>query len=94
MINVLLRSLSLVFCHAVFSGIFAYFVTAGFASGKRFLAMAVIGLLVSSILHGAYDWLTGVQMTVATGIVVLSFILFYAYLTKFKQLIDPVPAES
>ena len=33
-------------------------------------------------------------MTVATGIVVLSFILFYAYLTKFKQLIDPVPAES
>ena len=94
MINVLLRSLSLVFCHAVFSGIFAYFVTVGFASGKRFLAMAVVGLLVSSILHGAYDWLTGVQMTVATGVIVLSFILFYAYLTKFKQLIDTVPSEN
>jgi len=93
MVNVLLRSLSLVFCHAVFSGIFAYFVIAGFASGKRFLAMVVIGLSVSAVLHGAYDWLTGVQMTVATGVVVLSFILFYAYLTKFKQLIEsePVP---
>jgi len=87
MVNVMLRSLSLVFCHALWSGIFAYFVTAGFASGKRFLAMTLIGLMVSASLHGAYDWLTGVQMTVATAVVVLSFVLFYAYLTKFKQLI-------
>ncbi|MEO1991530.1 MAG: PrsW family glutamic-type intramembrane protease [Pirellulales bacterium] len=88
MVNVLLRSLSLVFAHAVFSGIFAYFVTTGFASGKRFLAMALIGLVVSAFLHGAYDWLTGVQMTIATGIIILSFMLFYAYLTKITQLIS------
>lgn len=94
MVNVLLRSLSLVFCHAVITGIFAYFVTAGFASGKRFLAMVLIGLFVSASLHGAYDWLTGIQMTVATAVVVLSFVLFYAYLTKFKQLIAPVATES
>ena len=87
MINVMLRSLSLVFCHATFTGIFAYFVTTGFATGKRFIAMTLIGLSVSAVLHGAYDWLTAVQMTMATGVVVLSFVLFYSYLTKIKQLL-------
>jgi RsiW-degrading membrane proteinase PrsW (M82 family) len=96
MIHVMLRSLSLVFCHATFSGIFAYFVTTGFATGKRFVAMVLIGLSVSAILHGAYDWLTSVQMTMATGVVILSFVLFYAYLTKLNQLLgsDPDPKES
>lgn len=94
MVNVLLRSLSLVFCHAVWSGIFAYFVTAGFASGKRFLAMTLIGLSVSAILHGAYDWLTGVQMTAATCVVVMSFVLFYAYLMKLKHLNHTAPPQG
>lgn len=94
MVNVLLRSLSLVFCHAVWSGIFAYFVVAGFASGKRFLAMTLIGLAVSSVLHGAYDWLTGVQMTAATFVVVMSFVMFYAYLTKLKYLNHNALAEG
>ncbi len=85
MVTVLLRSLSLVFCHATWSGIFAYFVAIGFASGKRCLAMFVIGLAVSAILHGAYDWLTGIQLTIATGVVILSFVMFYAYLIKLKE---------
>ena len=89
MINVMLRSLSLVFCHAIFSGIFAYFVTTGFAAKRRFVAMSAIGLGVSAVLHGAYDWLTGVQMTAATGVVVFSFVLFYSYLIKLRQLLEP-----
>ena len=89
MVNVLLRSLSLVFCHAVWSGIFAWFVTAGSASGKSLHAMTLIGLMVSAVLHGVYDWLTGVQMTIATAVVVLSFVLFYAYLTNFRQQMQP-----
>jgi RsiW-degrading membrane proteinase PrsW (M82 family) len=89
MINVMLRSLSLVFCHAIFSGIFAYFVTTGFAAKRRFVAMSAIGLGVSAVLHGAYDWLTGVQMTAATGVVIFSFVLFYSYLIKLRQLLEP-----
>lgn len=84
MVNVMLRSLSLVFCHAVWSGIFAYFITSGFATGSRIAALFVIGLAVSSVLHGVYDWLTAVQMTFAALVVAGSYILFYAYLTKFR----------
>ncbi len=87
MVNVMLRSLSLVFCHAVWSGIFAYFITTGFATGSRIPAMFVVGCAVSSVLHGVYDWLTMVQMTFAAFVVAGSYILFYAYLTKLRMLL-------
>ena len=87
MVLIMLRSLSLVFCHAVWSGIFAYFITTGFATGKRLPAMFVIGLAVSAVLHGVYDWLTMVQMTFATFVVAGSFVLFYSYLTKLRLLV-------
>ena len=92
MVNVMLRSLSLVFCHAIWSGIFAYFVTTGFAAGSRLAAMFLIGLFVSAILHGAYDWLTGIQMTFAALVVAGSFVLFSAYLTKLRLLITDSPS--
>lgn len=88
MTNAMLRSLSLVFCHAVWSGVFAYFVTTGYATGSRLAAMFVIGLSVSAILHGLYDWLTGIQMTFAALVVVGSFVLFYAYLTRLRILMS------
>ena len=75
--------------------IFSYFVIAGFATGKRFLALLTVGLAVSSVLHGVYDWLTGVQTTMATAVVVLAFVLFYSYLTKLKALLEsPPPTEA
>ena len=92
MVNVMLRSLSLVFCHAIWSGIFAYFVTTGFAAGSRLAAMFLIGLFVSAMLHGVYDWLTGIQMTFAALVVAGSFVLFYAYLTKLRLLITDSPS--
>jgi len=95
MVNVMVRSLSLVFCHATFTGIFSYFVITGFATGKRFLALLTVGLAVSSVLHGVYDWLTGVQTTMATAVVVLAFVLFYSYLTKLKALLEsPPPTDA
>jgi len=94
MVLVLARSLSLVFCHAAWSGIFAYFVTAGFASGKRFFVMLFIGLAVSAVLHGVYDWLAGLQMTFATAVIVLAFVLFYAYLTKLDRLVNSSPGTE
>lgn len=87
MVNVMLRSLSLVFCHAVWSGVFAYFITTGFATGSRIAALFVVGWTVSSVLHGVYNWLTTVQMTFAAFVVAGSYILFYAYLTKLRMLL-------
>ncbi len=88
MVLILLRSLSLVFCHAVWSGILAYFVTTGFAAGSRVVAMALIGLAVAATLHGSYDWLCTVQPTFAAAVVAFSFVLFYAYLSKLRLLTD------
>jgi RsiW-degrading membrane proteinase PrsW (M82 family) len=82
MINVMLRSVSLVFCHAVWSGIMAYFLAMGSITGRRRGALFLVGLLTASVLHGLYDWLCSVQATFAAGVAAASFMLFYAYLSK------------
>lgn len=87
MINVMLRALSLVFCHAVWSGVFAYFIAMASATGRRWGALFVVGLGVSCTLHGAYDWLVGVNLTLAALMAGFSFMLFYAYVSKLKALV-------
>ena len=52
MIQAMARSLSCVFTHAVWAGIFAYFFAAAFVAGRRWIALLVVGLLVSAVLHG------------------------------------------
>jgi RsiW-degrading membrane proteinase PrsW (M82 family) len=91
MINVLLRSLSLVFCHALFTGIFSYFLTVAFLTGRRYIALAITGLAVSATIHGVYDWLAGQQQTFAAMVMAASFVLFYAYLLKLKALAGDGP---
>lgn len=86
MINVMLRSVSLVFCHGVWSGIFAYFLAVGHVTGRRRLALAVVGLTVSATLHGVYNWLVGVQQTFAASVVVVSFMLFYTYMSRLQTM--------
>lgn len=84
MIMVLLRSLSLVFCHAVWAGIFAYFLSIAVATRRRIGALFVVGLCVSSVLHGAYDWFQGIQSTLAAGVAGLSVVLLFGYVTKVR----------
>jgi RsiW-degrading membrane proteinase PrsW (M82 family) len=84
MVLILLRSLSLVFCHAVFSGILAYFITIANHRNKQKVALIIVGLFTAAVLHGAYDWLAGLQPTLAAFLAGFSFILFYGYLMKLK----------
>ena len=65
MITAMLRSLSLVFSHAVWAGIVAYFIAVAPLEGRRWGAMIVVGIGVAAVLHGTYNWLTDVQMTMA-----------------------------
>ncbi len=90
-IDVLLRSLSCVFCHAVWSGIVGYFLAVAWLTGKRRGALFLVGLLTASILHGVYNWLLVVlsQRTFAAFVVAVSFMLFYAYLSKLRALTTP-----
>jgi RsiW-degrading membrane proteinase PrsW (M82 family) len=85
MVNTMLRSLSLVFCHAVWAGTFSYFVSVAAATRKRCGALFVVGLSVSALLHGLYNWFTGVQPTVSALLAGFSFILFYGYLSKLRK---------
>ena len=91
MVSVLLRSLSLVFCHAVWSGIVGYFLALAWLTGKRRGALFLVGLLTASVLHGLYDWFVIVlnQGTFAALVVAASFMLFYAYLSKLRALTIP-----
>jgi RsiW-degrading membrane proteinase PrsW (M82 family) len=96
MINVVLRSISNVFVHAVNSGIFAYFITIAFVTKKRMGALISVGLLVSSILHGSYNWFWEVQSTLPAVNAVLGCMLFFAYLTKLRLMlaVRPLPSNS
>jgi RsiW-degrading membrane proteinase PrsW (M82 family) len=85
--NTLLRSLSLVFGHAVLAGIVAYFAVMGFLSKRRAIPLAVVGLVLAAILHGCYNWLAPLQRTFATLVDVGAFLLFYGYLIKLRGLI-------
>lgn len=72
----LLRVFSLVFLHAVFSGIAASLLIAG---GRGRIASAVA---VPAFLHGLYNWLSGVSTIPAGMVIAASFFFFCANLNK------------
>lgn len=86
-VNGMLRALSLVFCHAVWTGIFAYFFASASLSRRRRGAFFVVGLVLTIVLHGCYDWLQLMQPTLAALMAGLSFILFYGYVAKLRKAI-------
>lgn len=87
MVNVMLRSMSLVFAHALFSGIFSYFIALGFVTGKRKCALFLVGLLVASTVHGLYNASWAIQSTVPAFLAIGAFLLFYGYITKLRLVI-------
>jgi RsiW-degrading membrane proteinase PrsW (M82 family) len=84
MVNVLLRSMSSVFGHAIYSGIFSYFIALGYITQKRRVALALVGLLVASTVHGLYNSFWQVQNTLPAIVTAAAFMLFYSYLTKLR----------
>jgi protease PrsW len=93
MVDAMLRSLSLVFCHALWTGVFAYFLSVAFLTGRRYMALALAGLAVSATMHGVYDWLIVCvkQQTFAAAVMAVTFVLFYAYLIKLQALTEYRP---
>ena len=84
MVNVLLRSMSSVFGHSIYSGIFSYFIALGHITRKRRVALALVGLLVAATVHGLYNSFWRVQNTLPAIVTAAAFMLFYAYLTKLR----------
>ena len=88
MVNVLLRSLSLIFAHAVWSGIFAYFVAMAVTTQKRMIALFLVGLATAATLHGVYNGSSRIQPMLPAALILGSFVLFYCYLTRLRLAIS------
>ena len=84
-VNVMTRALSLVFLHAVYTGIFSYFISIAIISKSRTIALFIVGLLVSATIHGFYNWFHSIQGTLSAVVCAFAFMLFYSYLTKLDQ---------
>ena len=85
MVITMLRAVSLVFCHAVWSGIVSYFIATAVVRKEKVVALIITGLMVAAVLHGVYDWLAGIQSTMAALLAGFSFALFYGYLIKLQN---------
>jgi RsiW-degrading membrane proteinase PrsW (M82 family) len=92
-VNVMARAVSLVFLHAVYTGIFSYFIAVGVMSKSRVIALFVVGLLVSSVIHGFYNWFHSIQGTLSAAVCAFAFMLFYSYLTKLDQMLSKKSPE-
>ncbi|MGL6225181.1 MAG: PrsW family intramembrane metalloprotease [Thermoguttaceae bacterium] len=89
MVNVLLRSMSLVFAHALWTAIFSYYLALAFLTGKRWFVLCLLGLFIPAVLHGSYNWFCGLQPVFAAAIIAISFILFFGYLSKIRTYLNP-----
>ncbi|MDR2704349.1 MAG: PrsW family intramembrane metalloprotease [Planctomycetaceae bacterium] len=85
MLSMMLRSVSLVFAHAIWTGIFSYYIICAMTSGKRWAVFCCLGLAVPMVLHGVYDWLCNLEPGFAALVIGASFVLFYGYLSKIRQ---------
>jgi len=81
----LLRSMSLVFAHAIWTGIFAYYLVCAIRSRKQWAVFCCLGLAIPMVLHGVYNWLCELQPGFAALIIAFSFALFYIYLSKLRR---------
>ncbi len=88
MISVMLRSFSSVFSHAVWTGIFSYFIAIASIIKKRYTALFIIGLCMSSFAHGFYDWSCDIQIMLGALLTGFSFLLFYIYVIKLRGMVS------
>jgi RsiW-degrading membrane proteinase PrsW (M82 family) len=85
MIMTLLRAVSLTFAHAIWTGIFAYYLARAYTMHNPWTVYVCLGFGVSIVLHGTYNWLWSIQPGYTALIVGISFVLFYIYLTNIRQ---------
>lgn len=71
------RLITLPLLHAVWSGIFAYFVALASVNKRVRNGLLLAGLLIAAFLHGFYDTLS--DSLIGVGVAVLSILVFVAY---------------
>ena len=85
---VLFRAVSCTFAHAIWTGIFAYYLASAMQNRKQRFVLCCLGLAVPMCLHGIYNWLWALQPGYTALVVGVSFVFFYIYLSKLRRQID------
>lgn len=79
LIGQMLRSVSLCFVHASWTGIVTCFIVfSGLLKVNRFVGV-LVSVIIASVLHAFYNWFIGIQPTVSAIIAIVSFSLFVLY---------------
>lgn len=82
LIGQMLRSVSLCFVHASWTGIVTCFIIfSGLLKVNRYLGV-LVSVVIASLLHAFYNWFLGIQPTVSAIIAVVSFSLFVLYTSR------------
>jgi RsiW-degrading membrane proteinase PrsW (M82 family) len=74
------------FLHACFSGIFGYFIALAAAHRRHRLVFFLVGLSLSSLLHGLYDTFVGESALLGVLVQCTSFFLLMTYILKARGL--------
>ena len=74
------------FLHACFSAIFGYFIALGVAQRRHRFVFFLLGLSLSSLLHGLYDTFVGESVLVGVAIQCVAFFLVMTYILKARGL--------
>jgi RsiW-degrading membrane proteinase PrsW (M82 family) len=95
----LLRLITLPLLHAVWAGVFAYFIALGSVNRHVEKGLVLAGLATTALLHGLYD--TFSSSVVGVGIAVLSIVIFVAYYrsgevlqSRISALLQQMPVKS
>jgi len=74
------------FLHACFSAIFGYFIALGVAQRRHRFVFFLLGLSLSSLLHGLYDTFVGESVLLGVAIQCGAFFLVMTYILKARGL--------
>lgn len=87
-----LRLITLPFLHCVFSGIAGYYLGLSLLAPQRRTALLLLGIGVTAVLHGLYDFFAGGWLgLVVAGVTILTFV---AYLRSAEHITQHITGQS
>jgi len=84
------RLITLPLLHAVWAGVFAYFIALGSVNRHVEKGLLLAGLATTALLHGLYDTFSG--SLIGVGVAVLSIVIFVAYYRSGEVLQSKIAA--
>jgi RsiW-degrading membrane proteinase PrsW (M82 family) len=83
--QMLLRTTALPFLHATFTAINGYFISLATVTRRRRVALCALGLAVASVLHGAYDFASGIS---EVFIAAFTYLLLVSYIYRSQAAVQ------